>query len=109
MLIPARLDQNLARALAEKDFPVAAVPVGDAALRPGGAIVECIRDRGESFAARGFQEAANIRSREVAQFVEAEGNVLHHETVIALAARDLELVARDLFHGCSLNLRERQG
>src|ERR1700694_5442877 len=73
MLIPARLDQNLACALAKKDFPVAAVPVRDTALRSGGAIVERIRDRGESFAARGFEEPADVRSREVAQLVEAQG------------------------------------
>src|ERR1700680_4106 len=108
VLISSRLHQNLAPALAEKDLSLAAVPVRDAALRSCGAVVQRIRDGGQSSASRGFQQPANIGSREVAQLVESERDVLDDETVIALGARDLEFVTRDLFHGSSLNFGHRQ-
>src|SRR4029077_18557911 len=72
MLIAPGLHQNLARALAEKDPPFAAIPVRDATLRSCGAIVQRIRNGGQSFSACCFEQPANIRPREIAELVEAE-------------------------------------
>src|SRR2546428_6207289 len=108
MLIAPRLHQNLAHALAEKDLPFAAVPVRDAALRSCGAIVQRIRNGGESSSACRFEQPANIRPREISELVEAERGVLDNKTAIALRASGLELVARDLLARASLKLRKHE-
>src|SRR5207247_2540109 len=96
LLLAARRNEHLAGALAEEDAALRAVPVGDAALRLRRAVVERVGDRREPFAAGGLEQPLHIRTGKVAELVEAQRDVFDNETVIALRARHLELVAGDL-------------
>src|SRR5438105_12866418 len=80
----ARLDQNLARGDSAENVALRSIPIRDAAFRFRGAVVERVGNRGEAFAARCFEEPPDVRTREVAKLVEAEGDVFDDETVVAL-------------------------
>ena len=84
------------------------IPVGHAALRVRGAVVEGIGDGGQALSARGLEQPLHVGAGEVAQLVESEGDVLDDEAVVALGARHLELVARDLLDRGGLNLGQCQ-
>src|SRR6185436_14389262 len=96
MTLAARRDQHLTRRLAVEDVTVTTVPVRDATLRFGGAVVQRVRDRGESLSAGRFEQPLHIRTRKIAELVEAKGDVLDDEAVVALRAGDFELVAGDV-------------
>src|SRR5258706_6297113 len=105
----ARLDEDLAHRLAVKEVGILAVPVGDTALRAGGAIEQRVGDRAEALATRRFEEPADEGSREVAELVEAERYILDDEAAVTAAARLFELEARDLFHRRGLDLEQLHG
>src|SRR5579884_2496966 len=70
-LISARFDEHFAFAVAEENVTVFAVPIGDATLRFRRAIVERVRDRGESLASGGFEQPSHVRTGEVSELFEA--------------------------------------
>src|SRR6266566_7654298 len=96
VLLAAGLDQYLARALADEDARGVAVPVCETAFRLRRAVEHRVRERAEPFAARRLEEPLDVRTGEVPELVEAERDILDDQPLVALRARGLELVARDL-------------
>src|SRR5688572_2058394 len=92
MSLAPRLHEDLPRGLAHEHVHLAAVPVADAALRAGGAVVERIRDRRETFAAGSLEQPANVRAWEIAELVEAQRYVLDNQALVALRLGDFEFV-----------------
>src|SRR5205085_7263446 len=80
----ARLDKNFAVAFACEHVALLAIPICDAALRLRRSIVERVCDRCQSFSSGGFEKPADVRPGKVAELVEAKGDVLDDEAMMAL-------------------------
>src|SRR5258706_15315720 len=76
VLFSARLDQHLPDRLSAEEVRRGTIPVGDAALRARRTVDQGIGDGTEALAAGSFEEPPHIGAGEVAELVEAEGDIL---------------------------------